>query len=53
MFMAFAGLGSTQGFSDPVFQAKRALLQRTLSSDPRKFSMERQKLFLTVQTKAS
>ncbi|CAJ1360655.1 unnamed protein product [Effrenium voratum] len=27
--------------------------RRTLSSDPRKFSMERQKLFLTVQTKAS
>ena len=39
-----------KGFSDPSFQAKRRELERTLkTTDLRKFSIERQKLFLTVQ----
>ncbi|CAE7519936.1 CPK19 [Symbiodinium natans] len=39
-----------QGFSDPDFQQKRKELVAALRhTEPRKFSMERQKLFLTVQ----
>ncbi|CAE7838571.1 unnamed protein product [Symbiodinium sp. CCMP2592] len=39
-----------QGFSDPEFQQKRKELVAALrQSEPRKFSAERQKLFLTVQ----
>eukprot|EP00434_Breviolum_minutum_P011850 symbB.v1.2.010455.t1/scaffold669.1/size295035/6 len=39
-----------QGFSDPEFQSKRKELVRLYKhSDPKRFSVERQKLFLSVQ----
>ncbi|CAE7848608.1 unnamed protein product [Symbiodinium necroappetens] len=42
-----------QGFSDPEFQQKRKdQRSKIVQSEPRKFSAERQKLFLTVQTLA-